>query len=337
VHTSSHPPVPRAPLLTGLGQALRWLRERQSRKQYRVADDAGITKGMLSAYETGRQRPSLDTLDKLLETLGCDLNDLHNALQIVNGRPEQMKGWREAIPGVHPLGIPGIPGTPTLAANPANPAIAGHATMAASAPIPDNPSLAPGNSRSGAPARLPAERLPGTWTPGAQRQDWPVPESFDIHEPTHLYDVLGLDQLRQAPLAAEEEQALGQMLDGFHSLLRYWHRSLAAIGAIDSATALAGSAAVPASDAAAARSVPTGGGVTDAAGGPAAGSGPLAGGGPPSGSGTPAGRDAPAASGAPAGSGTGASPDRRQPDEATAAGPPATGRPSGSSGPRRRG
>ena len=97
--TFNRPPVPpasSAPVLTGLGQALRWLRERQVRKQYRVASDAGITKGMLSAYETGRQRPSLETLDKLLETLGSDLNDLHNALQIVNGRPELMKGWRDA-------------------------------------------------------------------------------------------------------------------------------------------------------------------------------------------------------------------------------------------------
>ena len=77
--------------LNGLGQALRWLRDRQSKKQYQVADAAGITKGMLSAYETGRQRPSLETLEKILDTLGCDLNDLHNAIQIINGRPEQMR------------------------------------------------------------------------------------------------------------------------------------------------------------------------------------------------------------------------------------------------------
>jgi transcriptional regulator with XRE-family HTH domain len=79
------------PMLNGLGQALRWLRDRQGKKQYQVADSAGITKGMLSAYETGRQRPSLETLEKILDTLGCDLNDLHNAIQIINGRPEKMK------------------------------------------------------------------------------------------------------------------------------------------------------------------------------------------------------------------------------------------------------
>jgi transcriptional regulator with XRE-family HTH domain len=78
-------------VLNGLGQALRWLRERHGKKQYQVADAAGITKGMLSAYETGRQRPSLETLEKVLGTLGCDLHDLHNALQIVNGRPQILR------------------------------------------------------------------------------------------------------------------------------------------------------------------------------------------------------------------------------------------------------
>jgi transcriptional regulator with XRE-family HTH domain len=83
--------------LNGLGQALRWLRDRQGKKQYQVAESAGITKGMLSAYETGRQRPSLETLEKILDTLGCDLNDLHNAIQIINGRPEKMRRRGEGV------------------------------------------------------------------------------------------------------------------------------------------------------------------------------------------------------------------------------------------------
>ena len=87
----------RTPILNGLGQALRWLRDRQGKKQYQVAEAAGITKGMLSAYETGRQRPSLKTLEKILDTLGCDLNDLHNAIQIINGRPEGIKRRGEGV------------------------------------------------------------------------------------------------------------------------------------------------------------------------------------------------------------------------------------------------
>jgi transcriptional regulator with XRE-family HTH domain len=89
----------RTPILTGLGQSLRWLRDRQSKKQYQVADAAGITKGMLSAYETGRQRPSLETLEKILNTLGCDLNDLHNAIQIINGRPEGIRRREDVAAG----------------------------------------------------------------------------------------------------------------------------------------------------------------------------------------------------------------------------------------------
>jgi transcriptional regulator with XRE-family HTH domain len=94
--------------LNGLGQALRWLRDRQGKKQYNVAESAGITKGMLSAYETGRQRPSIETLEKILDTLRCDLNDLHNALQIVNGRPEGMKRRGDGLERYETL-PPGVP------------------------------------------------------------------------------------------------------------------------------------------------------------------------------------------------------------------------------------
>jgi HTH-type transcriptional regulator / antitoxin HipB len=79
------------PILEGLGRSLRWLRDRQSKRQYQVAEGAGITKAMLSAYETGKQKPSLDTLEKILVALDCDLSDLHDALQIVNERPEAMR------------------------------------------------------------------------------------------------------------------------------------------------------------------------------------------------------------------------------------------------------
>ncbi|HYL04707.1 MAG TPA: helix-turn-helix transcriptional regulator [Thermoanaerobaculia bacterium] len=229
MHTATHPPIPpipSVPVLTGLGQALRWLRERQARKQYQVASSAGITKGMLSAYETGRQRPSLETLDKLLETLGCDLNDLHNALQIVNGRPEHMKGWRGGGQGL----ADAVPGWPDDFAAGA-PAYGAHSAFDA------------GRVRAGIP-----------------RTSWsPVPPSGfaslagdagEVHEVTgrrgadELRRVLGLpdplgplslDDSRAAAsppsLAPEEELALAQMLEGFHNLLRYWHRCLTGLAA----------------------------------------------------------------------------------------------------------
>jgi transcriptional regulator with XRE-family HTH domain len=54
-----------------IGAALRRLRERRGVQQYRVADLAGITKGMLSAYENGKRCPSLPTLVSLLQALDC--------------------------------------------------------------------------------------------------------------------------------------------------------------------------------------------------------------------------------------------------------------------------
>jgi transcriptional regulator with XRE-family HTH domain len=146
-------------IFQGLGRALRWLRDRQGKRQYQVADAAGITKAMLSAYETGKQKPSLDTLEKILLALECDLNDLHNALQIVNERPEAIRrGQREnAWAGVRrDLGEPAFD----------------------------------------------------------DRGEGPSPE---------VYRILGVNR-RLPPL---EEQALSEMLEGFHKLLRYLHASAA--------------------------------------------------------------------------------------------------------------
>lgn len=152
--------VVRTSVLTGLGPALRWMRERRGRKQYQVAAAAGITKGMLSAYETGRQRPSLETLDKILDTLGTDLHDLHNALQIVNGRPgatPRVERPSRAAYDVYPL------------------------------------------------AAVP----PSEVSEGGRAVD--------------VYGTLGIE----GPLPAEEEQALAEMLDGFHRLVRYIHGAAA--------------------------------------------------------------------------------------------------------------
>jgi len=140
-------------IFNGLGRALRWLRDRQGKRQYQVADAAGITKAMLSAYETGKQKPSLDTLEKILSALECDLNDLHNALQIVNERPEAIR-------------------------------------------------------------RTPGGRDPwqGYGTGSGQ-------EGGGGDSGGSVYRVLGLK--RQLP--ALEEQALSEMLEGFHKLVRYLH------------------------------------------------------------------------------------------------------------------
>lgn len=216
MHTSTQPPIPPVPVLTGLGQALRWLRERQVRKQYQVASAAGITKGMLSAYETGRQRPSLETLDKLLETLGCDLNDLHNALQIVNGRPEQMKGWRGGSLG---------PLAETAAAWPDD-------RVGRFADVP------PYGAFNGVEAgRSPTAGMGLAATAGeihelgggSEGGQHPGSDPSHLHRLLGLLEPLGISQGPAAPLPPEEAVALAQMLEGFHNLLRYWHRCLTAL------------------------------------------------------------------------------------------------------------
>jgi DNA-binding XRE family transcriptional regulator len=246
VHTATQPPTPPVPVLTGLGQALRWLRERQARKQYQVASAAGITKGMLSAYETGRQRPSLETLDKLLETLGCDLNDLHNALQIVNGRPELMKGWRGGGLGP-PMDASAWPDDH----GPGTPANGSHGFFDSGRYPAPGQSLPPARSQSSSamPDLASLAQMPRTYQ-GLPQPSWPpqTPRTSElaseVHEPTRvtgdLRQLLGLlgppgeTDARQASLPPEEELALAQMLEGFHNLLRYWHRCLRALAATGS-------------------------------------------------------------------------------------------------------
>ena len=151
------------PIFQGLGRALRWLRDRQSKRQYQVADAAGITKAMLSAYETGKQKPSLDTLEKILAALDGDLNDLHNALQIVNERPEAIR-------------------------------------------------------KSGGKS--------SAWQLYRRdRQDEAAEEQEGAG--VDLYRVLGVEH----PLPHQEEQALGEMLEGFHKLIRYFHANATGLGA----------------------------------------------------------------------------------------------------------
>lgn len=74
-----------------VGPALRHLRlhgGRQPRKQLEVAALAGVTRGMLSSYERGKQSPSLKNLARILDALGADLVQLQWAVRIVEAQPE---------------------------------------------------------------------------------------------------------------------------------------------------------------------------------------------------------------------------------------------------------
>ena len=69
----------------GLGEALLRLRKTRGLSQSDLADKTGLTKSMVSGYEAGKQMPSLDSLSKLMRTLGCDLDELSSALKSVRG------------------------------------------------------------------------------------------------------------------------------------------------------------------------------------------------------------------------------------------------------------
>lgn len=76
-------------MFDGLGRALRWLRENRRLRQFEVAKLAGITRPMLSAYETSKQRPTLETLDRILNALDCDLGELFEALSLMSPQPNR--------------------------------------------------------------------------------------------------------------------------------------------------------------------------------------------------------------------------------------------------------
>lgn len=92
-----------------LGQALRYLRLRLHKKQYEIADAAGITRAMLCAYERGSREPSVTTLGKILEALGADLVTLHRAMAVIRQDPSAEPGE----PAPAQAGSPGPPWNPS--------------------------------------------------------------------------------------------------------------------------------------------------------------------------------------------------------------------------------
>lgn len=63
------------------GAALRLLRTRRRLKQWELAEKAGMTKAMLSSYETGKVTPTLQSLILLFEALETDFFGFQDALE----------------------------------------------------------------------------------------------------------------------------------------------------------------------------------------------------------------------------------------------------------------
>ena len=58
---------------TTAASLLRMARRSSGMTQKQVADAAGLTKSMLSAYETGRRQPTFATLVRLMRAAQCEL------------------------------------------------------------------------------------------------------------------------------------------------------------------------------------------------------------------------------------------------------------------------
>jgi len=172
--------------LTDIGPALRRLRMRRGLRQYEAAERAGVTKAMLSAYETGKRRPSLKTLDSLLEAMQAHLGDLHRALveerhrRALDARAAASRGDDDEAAGT----------------------TSGDSTRRGDFEVRD------GGASWGA----------GWESPRGGPEVWPSPRP-----PADLYRLLELD----GPLSAEEELALGELLQGFLKLVRYVRRRAA--------------------------------------------------------------------------------------------------------------
>ena len=71
--------------LVHFGRALAHLRKSSSLNQERAAERAGITRTMLSRYETGESKPTVEKLAPILDAYGARFGDLDRAIAWVKG------------------------------------------------------------------------------------------------------------------------------------------------------------------------------------------------------------------------------------------------------------
>lgn len=86
-----HPP------LAYLAKALYHMRATAGLKQVELAERSGVARAMISAYESGSKRPSVDSLERLLVGLDSTVDDLARALREVARRRAAEEG-REGDP-----------------------------------------------------------------------------------------------------------------------------------------------------------------------------------------------------------------------------------------------
>lgn len=78
-----------------LSGALRLLRDRRGLTQRQLAEAIESPLKQISGYETGRQRPRIETLDRILAAVGADALDLARAMETFAGADTEGEGGLE--------------------------------------------------------------------------------------------------------------------------------------------------------------------------------------------------------------------------------------------------
>jgi transcriptional regulator with XRE-family HTH domain len=77
---------PSETIFANLGRALTLLRELRGLTQAQAARKAGIGKSQLSKYENLKELPKLDSLEKMLHTLGIGYLEFFHTLKLIDRR-----------------------------------------------------------------------------------------------------------------------------------------------------------------------------------------------------------------------------------------------------------
>lgn len=76
----------------GLGAGLARLREERGRLARDVAEEAGISRAMLSCYENERTVPNVKSLERILDALDAGPADLERAMRLARRRAKDPRG-----------------------------------------------------------------------------------------------------------------------------------------------------------------------------------------------------------------------------------------------------
>ncbi len=86
-------------MFRNLGPALRLMREERGLSQSALARAAGIGKSQLCKYESGRERPKLDSLEKLLTVLAIRGADFFAVVSLIDRELARIGGPASPAPG----------------------------------------------------------------------------------------------------------------------------------------------------------------------------------------------------------------------------------------------